>query len=78
MCSACAWASFVHLQNHDGVTNGFGDQLVIPTPVLAEGHVIVATGNYVECNRGSDEPGKKEFSDERRRKVQAGSSPLGN
>ena len=61
MCTAYTWASFVHVQEHDGVTNGFGGQLVIPTHVPAEGHFMVTTGNYVECNRGSDKPEKKEF-----------------
>lgn len=77
MCTAYTWASFVHVQEHDGVTNGFGGQLVIPTHVPAEGHFMVTTGNYVECNRGSDKPEKKGNFAISRRKAIAESSPLG-
>ena len=58
MCTAYAWATLVHLQNRHGVTNEFGDQLVIPRQVLAQGHVIVASGNYVECKRIPQKPAK--------------------
>ena len=52
------WASFVHLQNRHGVTNEFGDRLVIPLQVPAQGHVIAAVGIYDRCKRGSQKPAK--------------------